>query len=520
MELVNTLSILLIATFFLVWLWLKNKYNFWKSRGIHTPPYSLFFGNMKSAVWQQDSFADRTLQFYREFKSRNLRHGGLYIFWRPTYVPIDLDIIKSIMQVDFQHFVDRGMYINEKVDPLTTHLFNLEGKRWKLLRNKLSPTFTSGKLKMMYETMIDCTKGLYQVMDQEVGKPVDIKDILGRFTTDIIGSCAFGLDINSLENPNSEFRIKGRPLFHRDFLGNLKQLLLILMPNIMRKLNMRLLPKDVGDFFINVVKNNVEYREKNNITRKDFMHLLIQLKNRGKLVDDDKLVSENITDNENTITLEEITAQAFIFFEAGFETSSTTMTFCLYELAKNKDIQDKVRQEIRKVYDKYGHKLTYEAAMDLIYLEQTINETLRKYPPLPSLGRICTKDYKVPGTDLVLEKGMRVLILILGIHRNPEYYPDPEKFDPERFSEENKSTRPAFTFLPFGEGPRVCIGTRFGMMQSKIGLASLLLNYEFSVNEKMKEPLRFDPESFIVSTKGGMWLDVKKISSEKIELLP
>jgi cytochrome P450 family 6 len=86
-------------------------------------------------------------------------------------------------------------------------------------------------------------------------------------------------------------------------------------------------------------------------------------------------------------------------------------------------------------------------------------ETLRKYPPVPGLNRICTKDYKVPGSNIMIKKDTKVWIPVLGLQRDPEFYPDPEKFDPERFSEENKNERHPYTFIPFGEGPRVCIGT-------------------------------------------------------------
>lgn len=139
---------------------------------------------------------------------------------------------------------------------------------------------------------------------------------------------------------------------------------------------MTLVPKQVSDFFMNVVKDTVEYREKNNIDRKDFMQLLIQLKNKGRLVDDENMNNANINEKDNRITIEEIAAQALIFFEAGFETSSTTMTFCLYELAKNKDIQKKLRKEITDVLKKYNGKITYDSLAEMPYLDQTINGKL------------------------------------------------------------------------------------------------------------------------------------------------
>ena len=85
-------------------------------------------------------------------------------------------------------------------------------------------------------------------------------------------------------------------------------------------------------------------------------------------------------------------------------------------------------------------------------------ETLRKHPPIPIIVRKCNKDYTIPNTSIHLKKGTRVNISSAGLHTDPEYYPDPEKFDPERFSDKNKKTRPDFTWLPFGEGPRLCIG--------------------------------------------------------------
>jgi cytochrome P450 family 6 len=88
-------------------------------------------------------------------------------------------------------------------------------------------------------------------------------------------------------------------------------------------------------------------------------------------------------------------------------------------------------------------------------------ETLRKYPPLAILNRVCTKRYEISGTNIILEKGMQVVIPTLGLHYDPQFFPDPEKFDPERFSEEAKSKRHRYVYLPFGEGPRICIGKRY-----------------------------------------------------------
>ncbi|KAL3280179.1 hypothetical protein HHI36_017679 [Cryptolaemus montrouzieri] len=508
MSLGPTIALVVLSVIFLT-IWLRKKFSFWKSMGLKTPPPSFFFDNMKTAFLLKNSFADRDKNIYRHLKDRNLKHGGTYFLFLPVYVPTDLEIIKSILQTDHQNFSDRGFYVNEKGDPMSAHLFSLGGPKWKILRKKLTPTFTSGKIKMMFDTLMECTVDLKRVMDDNMESSVNIKDILARFTTDIIGSCAFGLNCNSLEDKNSEFRDKAQDIFHRDFQENIKQVLLYAFPELMKFLNVKMIHRDVSEFFRDVVKHTVDYREKNDVYRKDFMHLLIQLKNNGKLLDDEKLIANNIID-QSTITMDELAAQAFIFFIAGFETSSSAMSFCLYELATNKDIQDKVREEILQTLKAHGNKLNYDAVGEMKYLDKVLSETLRKYPPLSSLYRSCTKDYQIPGTDIVLRKGMRVMIPTYGIHHDPEYYPDPDKFDPERFSDENREKIPDFAYLPFGIGPRICIGMRFGILQTKVGLITLLSNYQFSVSGKTTVPLKFDPESLTISTKGDLWLDYKK----------
>ncbi|RZC40554.1 cytochrome P450 monooxygenase, partial [Asbolus verrucosus] len=499
----------LITVFFA---WTKWCHGYWQRRGLFTPPPTFPFGNSQNLFTQQESTGDFFLRMYDYFRAHNKPHGGLYLMFMSAYMPVDPEIIKNILQNDFNHFVDRGVYFNEESDPLSAHLFSLEGAKWRSLRIKMTPTFTSGKMKMMFETLVKCSDQLTIEMDKSVNRDsIDIKDILVRFTTDIIGNCAFGINCNSLKNPDNEFTKYLKLFFLDNFWENFINFLTFIAPNVMKKFGVKAVKPVLSKFFMRVVKETVDYREKNNIYRKDFMHLLLQLKNRGTLADDGAIFKEDDKKKEVSLTMNELAAQAFVFFLAGFETSSTTMTFCLFELASNEEIQEKLREEINVVLKKHDDKLTYDAIMEMHYMEKVINETLRKYPPLPILNRICTKDYRVPGTDFVIEKGTKVIIPNLGLQRDSEYYPDPEKFDPERFSEENRRTRHPFTFIPFGEGPRICIGLRFGMMQTKVGLSVLLKNYKFSISQKTTLPLQLDPTSFIMTTKGGVWLDFVRV---------
>ncbi|XP_044757086.1 probable cytochrome P450 6a13 [Coccinella septempunctata] len=512
MELCGVLITLIITLVLLFWIWTKNVHSFWSRCGVDTPPYSYIWGHLRTPFFHGAPLGDRIKLIYNYLKSKGLKHGGFYVLFESWYVPMDLDVLKAILQTDFQHFVDRGGRVIEG-DPLTAHLLNLKGGKWKRMRSKLTPAFSSGKMKMMFETLLDCTHSLKKVMDQLEGEEVDIKDILGRFTTDIIGTCAFGIECNSLENPENEFRQKGKAVFEKpkDFWMTIYEQFFIYFPNLMKFLNLTYIEKDLTNFFVGIARNTVEYREKNSVRRKDLMDLLIQLKNKGKLTDDEQFSIEDNANDNNRISMDDLAGQAFLFFEAGFETSSTAMTFCLYELAENKDIQDKLRDEINLVLKRYDGKITYDAIMDMPYLEMVLQESLRKYPPIPAFRRTCTKAYKIPGTDIVLQKGSKVVIPVYGIHYDPQYYPDPDRFNPERFSDENRKNRHPCAFLPFGEGPRMCIGLRFGLMEAKVGIITLLKDYEFEVCSRTRRPFEWDPKNFVLSAKGDIWLRHKKI---------
>lgn len=475
----------------------KWKFRYWDVRRVPYVRPSIPFGTMTNPLSPTHSFGELMRIQYEESKLMGRDYVGLYILWIPTYMPISMDLIRNIMGKDFNYFVDRGFYFNEKDDPLSAHLFSLEGAKWRKLRAKLTPTFTSGKMKMMFRTVLDCGKQLTEAMEQNHNRhvPVDIKDLLRSFGTDVIGSCAFGIDCNSFKDPNSDFRRFANRVFVQTKWENLKAFFSFSNPNLARKLGVCFTPQSVSTFFSNLITEAVEYRESNKTNRDDFLQILLDLKNNS----------------DDPLTLPELTAQAYLFFIAGLETSSTTMTFCLYELANDQDIQDKVREEIRSVMASHKGEISYDAIREMKYMKQVIDETLRKYPPVPLLNRKCVMDYKVPGTDLLIEKDTNVVIPLYGLHHDPEYFSNPERFDPERFNEENKKRIVPYSYMPFGEGPRLCIGLRFGLMQTGIGLALLLDKFRFSVNEKTRVPFAMDASSFILSVIGDIWLNVDKV---------
>nr|CAD7432091.1 unnamed protein product [Timema monikensis] len=495
---------------FLIAVYAYNRfiYTYWWRQGVPYISPSVPFGNFWSVITQRECFAEGYRAIYDRCTGPWV---GLFLLHKPVLMVKDPELIRTILMKNFANFHDRGMYVDEKDDPLSAHLFSLSGQKWRKLRAQLTSTFSSGKLKSMTPIMVSCTEELNLHL-QECEDVVELKEILASFSTDVIASCAFGIQCNSLRDPNSEFRKWGRKMFEPGLENTFRSILCFLYPSVASFLRVRSMVSGVTEFFQSVVRETIEYRETKDISRPDFMQLLIQLKNHGELQDDEPDKQALLSTDKTSLTENEVTAQAFVFFFAGFETSSTTINFCLYELAMNQDIQARLRKEISLVLDQHDGKISYEAVQSMEYLDRVVAETLRKYPPLGWLNRECTSSFTLPGTPCVLEKGTGIVISLLGLHRDPRYYPDPDRFDPERFTEENKKSRPHCTYMPFGEGPRICIGLRFGLLQTKMALASLVHLYKFRPCPQTLDPMVFDTKSFFLAAKGGMYLQTTRVN--------
>lgn len=147
----------------------------------------------------------------------------------------------------------------------------------------------------------------------------------------------------------------------------------------------------------------------------------------------------------------------------------------------------------------------------LIELLLNFTETLRMYPPVPTLTRMANSDYRVPNTDVIIKRGMNVMMSTYAIQRDPDIYKNPEEFNPERFDQKEVGQRHPCSFTSFGEGPRICIGARFGMMQAKVGLVSLLRNFKFSVSEKTEIPMKMHQFSVLIMPQDDIHLKVERV---------
>ncbi|XP_055314194.1 probable cytochrome P450 6a20 [Sitodiplosis mosellana] len=480
---------ILSILFGLLCVFLALRYSYWRRHNIPFVPlkFPYIFGNVTKEKHQALQFTD----FYKSHRSRahdmNRPIIGVYMFLDPSVLIVDLELMRSILTENFAHFQNRGMFYNDRDDPLSAILGTLNHEKWRPLRTKLTPAFTPSKIKDMFPIMKtvgdELVKGLNEII--AIDNQVEIRKLFSRFTTDVIGKVAIGIQCNTL-NRSTQLREMAKKAME-PYLKFPWNHLTIAHPDLARFLGIRKHSKEVSDFFVNVVEQTIQYRMENDERRNDYMQLLI----------------------DSGLSTKEIAALAFDLLSAGYADSTSTLAYCLYELAlpNNKHIQHKARKEIQSVLGEHNGQLTYEVLNKMIYCRQIINETLRKHPVAGNATRIATKPFRVPNTDFTIPTGMRVFIPIYAVHHDAAFFPDPERFIPERFSEEPLPN----AFLAFGAGPRKCIGFRFATLLVTVGLVSLLRNFEFSTSARTQIPIQYSSTKNTLIPSDGVWLKVDRI---------
>lgn len=355
-----------------IYLYIRYVYSYWKRRGIPYLKPSFPFGNFGKVFRIKSSIGEFSKEVYEKSKEPCI---GIFSALRPVLFIRDFDLIRNVFIKDFQHFHDRGVYFDEKRDPLSAHLFALNGKKWKNLRVKLSPTFTSGKMKAMFSTLVNCGDSLQKHIEEMVIQKggFEVRELSAQYATNVIASVAFGIDINCIKDPDTPFRKYGRKVFAINWKNGLRMLLTFIFPEFLKFFKIRTVDRDVEDFMMNVVEQTLKYREQSNVVRKDFFQLLVQLRNTGNVQLDDQWETVISNEGSKALTFEEVAAQAYVFWLAGFETSSTTMTFCMFEIARNPDAQNKVHEEIDRILKEHNGQITYDSVNEMKYLECCID---------------------------------------------------------------------------------------------------------------------------------------------------
>lgn len=516
------------------YVYLRSFFNYWKDRGIPGFGATDFFKNNLDLLLARRTFYEVQVDMYNSLNGH--KYGGSFDFAKPSLMVRDPDLVERILIKDFNHFMDRAVQPIREDDILTLNLVNAQGDRWRTLRNKLTPTFTSGKLKGMFEQIDRCCDDLIRFIGEEGAngdKQLDGKPLMNRYAMNVIATCAFGIEFSYHDEERDKFLAMVKKLTMPSFKTTLRFLAQVFCPGLMRFLRVKSLDTKTTNYFVGLVEEAFRCRTENNTRRNDFLQLLLDLKKneekgvsiRAEEVADcepeDAVINQmhHVSEQEHKameqnkwFTLQSITAQAIIFLTAGAETATGLMNFFLFTVATHSDIQNKLQKEVDQVLHKHC-QWNYQMLKDMTYTDQVIQETMRMYPAATLLIRTCTKPYQLPDRDFVIEPGTFVIVPVYALHYDPQYYPDPQKFDPDRFIDTNY--KPNGYYLPFGDGPRICIAMRFALLEMKICLARMIAEYNITLGSNTKMPLQFEPRGFSLVPKDGIWLKFEKRKHHK-----
>ncbi|CAG2109757.1 unnamed protein product [Medioppia subpectinata] len=421
---------------------------------------------------------------------------GVYDFGKPVLRVSDPVLIKQILVKDFHKF--RNRIAKPSTSPvLSVTMASARDGQWKRIRAIASPAFTSAKLKHMYPLVNECCRDFLAALHRHVSTSgrieVELKHLMSDYTIDVIASVAFATKTNPYSDPNNPFITKAKAMLSK----NPMQILLIrILPTFAIKSRLwKAMVSDLSSnvmFFIEIVRRLMSERKKSDYRRRRLCgrrcDVWTSRERRRRRTDEgvDELMAEKRALSgveENKFNENEILAQCYVFFNAGFETTATALSYCTYELAVNPHIQDQLVAETREAFSENTTDIDYETLCRLPLLDAVVSETLRKYPPLINFGREAMDDVVLTrdsdGSMFKIEKGMNVSIPVYALHHDPDYYPDPFAFKPDRFLAQNGRNIKPYTYLPFGAGPRNCIGTRFALLVIKLALVKILKQFRF-----------------------------------------
>ncbi|KAJ8019995.1 Cytochrome P450 3A11 [Holothuria leucospilota] len=464
---------------------------------------------------------DMSKGFTSELIAKKEKYGkvyGLTVGTFPSFIIQDLDMLKEIFISRFSAFPNHAEEpINE--EPFDKGVNVTRDGHWKAVRNTLSPAFTGNKMKLMTPIINKCCDQLVEHFEEKRNTETSIqcKDLFGGYSMDVVASTFFGLEVDSQKNPDDPFVKYAKSAFDIG-LWNVKLLLALFIPGMQKLYNLlgiKVLDVNMAKFFKGVITQAIDMRKKEGSTRKDMLQLLIDAHkldhdeegdNDGLLNGDIKEDTSSNAPSKTALTDEEIMANAVLFIVAAYETTAAALCMTSYLLATHKEEQEKLIQEIDK-FTPRKEDLTYENLSKMEHLDCLIREALRFYPPVSITDRVNDKeDIVVKG--ITIPKGFAIFVPIYAIHHDPDVWDEPEEFRPERFSKENRSKIRALSWLPFGDGPRMCLGMRLALMEIKFALVRVLQEFQFETCSETEIPPILNTKTAFICPANGIKLQV------------
>ena len=391
------------------------------------------------------------------------------------------DYIKYVLQDNNRNYVKSFGYEVLKM-LLGNGLLTSEGEFWKKQRRLIQPAFSRERLASLTKIMTDCVEELMNDLEKKCGKgSFNIQKEMMAFALNVVARSLFSSDVKDLisqvgdnmdvANEAAIDRIRD-PFRLPPWVPTLK--------NVREKRAIQSLDK--------IIMKIIDDRRKTNVEREDLMGMLMaaQDEETGERMDDRQLRDEAMT-----------------LFLAGHETTALALTWLCYCLHKNPEVERKVFEEARQTLN--GRIPGHGDFQKLDYTRQVIEEGMRLYPPAWMVGRKALEDDEIGGFRV--PKGYNLLMPTFIVHRDPQWWDEPEKFKPERFEKEKVKDRHRFAYFPFGGGQRLCVGNNFAIMEMMLAVSMLIQKFHFRLADGFEPGI--DP-LITLRPKGGMMMEVEK----------
>lgn len=459
---VPTILAVLCSILFGLFIFIKSRHNYWKKRKVPFSKPLPILGNYGEYILFKKSIGEVAQDICRQFP--NEPYVGSFYGTEPALLVQDAELLKTVLTKDFYYFSSREINKYTDRELITKNMFFSGGDRWKVIRQNLTPIFTSAKMKNMFYLIEKCCHEFERTLDKEiaVSNEIEGKFLMARYTISSIVSCAFGVNTNTMEgfNEDNMFLKIAQATTGDTHMQSFRLYSRAIWPAIFYSAGMKAFPDFIYKYFHSLLVGVFKSRNYKPSNRNDFVDQVLGYVNEKHITGDSltNLVDGGAKKVELEVNDDFLVGQCLLMFIAGFDTSATTTSFTLYELAKKQEVQKRVQAEIDSYLERHNNRVTYDCITEMPYLDACIDETLRLYPVLGVLTREVMEAYTLP-SGLKLDKGLRIHIPVHHIHRNPDNFPEPEEYKPERFLGDNKKDIKPHTYLPFGEGPRICIGT-------------------------------------------------------------
>uniref|UniRef100_A0A8D8FRG5 Probable cytochrome P450 28a5 n=2 Tax=Culex pipiens TaxID=7175 RepID=A0A8D8FRG5_CULPI len=336
---------ILISIATLLYLYLTWNFNYWRDRGVSGPRPKPFLGTFSSGFTQKEHPVEENNRIYNHYKNEAAFIGG-FSFRSPQLFILSSTLVRDILLKFHKHFQANDVSIDVSADPLLArHPFFLQGEDWRKQRAQVTPAFTSNRLKSLLPLMDNVCCNMVDHIEREAKLgPIESKELAAKYTTDVVASCIFGTEGGSFTAEESEIRETSKALLNQTFMFVVITAVQSIAPFVRRFVKLSLIPKRIEDFFVGLMAEAIRTRKASGTRQSDYLDYLIGLQEK------------------KDISVLDMAAHGVTFFIDGFETTSEVLAFALFEIAMNRDVQKRLRQEILDTENQEG-SLSFETVV-------------------------------------------------------------------------------------------------------------------------------------------------------------